>query len=40
VDGALTDLVEREQAILNSLDEAERTVLAGLLRRVVVPFDA
>jgi DNA-binding MarR family transcriptional regulator len=39
VDSALTDLVEREQAILSSIDDSERTVLAGLLRRVVVPFD-
>ncbi len=40
VDGALVDLVHREQAILGNLDGAERTVLSGLLRRVVAPFDA
>ena len=39
VDGALADLVEREEAILASLVESERTVLSGLLRRVVAPFD-
>ena len=40
VDAALKDLVAREHAILGSLDEAERATLAGLLRRVVAPFDA
>jgi DNA-binding MarR family transcriptional regulator len=40
VDAALKDLVAREHAILGSLDGAERTALAGLLRRVVAPFDA
>ena len=40
VDGALAELVQREQAILGSLDDDERTVLSGLLRRVVAPFDA
>jgi DNA-binding MarR family transcriptional regulator len=40
VDGALADLVGREQAILGSLGEDERAVLADLLRRVVAPFDA
>ena len=40
VDGALKDLVARENAILGSLDETERATLAGLLRRVVAPFDA
>lgn len=40
VDGALADLVEREHAILGILDTTERTVLSGLLRRVVAPFDA
>ena len=40
VDAALQDLVAREHAILGSLDEAERATLAGLLRRVVAPFDA
>jgi DNA-binding MarR family transcriptional regulator len=40
VDGALTDLVEREHAILASLSPEDRHVLADLLRRVVAPFDA
>ena len=40
VDGALQDLVAREDAILGTLDGAERGALAGLLRRVVAPFDA
>jgi len=40
VDAALKDLVGREDAILASLDGAERRILARLLRRVVAPFDA
>ncbi len=40
VDTALSDLVEREHAILGALDERERRTLAGLLRQVVAPFDA
>jgi DNA-binding MarR family transcriptional regulator len=40
VDSALADLVEREQAILGSLDDTERNELSALLRRVVAPFDA
>jgi DNA-binding MarR family transcriptional regulator len=40
VDAALADLVEREHAILGILDDGERAVLSGLLRRVVAPFDA
>ena len=40
VDGALTDLVAREEAILGTLDDHERAELSGLLRRVVAPFDA
>ena len=40
VDSALADLVEREQAILGSLDDTERKELSALLRRVVAPFDA
>jgi DNA-binding MarR family transcriptional regulator len=39
VDRALTDLVEREHAILASLSAADRDLLSGLLRRVVGPFD-
>jgi DNA-binding MarR family transcriptional regulator len=40
VDAALTDLVEREDAILSSLSGDERALLASSLRRVVAPFDA
>jgi DNA-binding MarR family transcriptional regulator len=40
VDGALKDLVEREDAIIAILDRSERDTLARLLRRVVAPFDA
>jgi len=40
VDAALHDLVTRENAILGTLDATERATLAGLLRRVVAPFDA
>lgn len=40
VDRALTDLVEREHAILASLDAEERRLLAAMLRQVVAPFDA
>jgi DNA-binding MarR family transcriptional regulator len=39
VDAALADLVERENGILGSLEDSEREVLSGLLRRVVAPFD-
>jgi DNA-binding MarR family transcriptional regulator len=39
VDGALRELAAREDAILTSLDASERQLLAGLLRRVVAPFD-
>jgi DNA-binding MarR family transcriptional regulator len=40
VDGALLDLVARENAILGTLDDDECRTLADLLRRVVAPFDA
>ena len=40
VDGALVDLVARENAILGALDDDARASLADLLRRVVAPFDA
>jgi len=40
VDGALVDLVARENAILGALDDDARAALADLLRRVVAPFDA
>jgi len=40
VERALEELVDRENAILGSLDAPDRSVLAELLRRVVAPFDA
>jgi DNA-binding MarR family transcriptional regulator len=40
VDAALRDLVARENAILGTLDSAQRATLAGLLRKLVAPFDA
>jgi DNA-binding MarR family transcriptional regulator len=40
VEAAIRDLVQRENAILGTLTDAERAQLAGLLRRVVAPFDA
>jgi DNA-binding MarR family transcriptional regulator len=40
VDAALKDLADREHAILGPLDARQREALAGLLRRVVAPFDA
>jgi DNA-binding MarR family transcriptional regulator len=39
-DGALIDLVSRENAILGTLDDDQRKALADLLCRVVAPFDA
>jgi DNA-binding MarR family transcriptional regulator len=39
VDAALSDLVQREHAILGTLDTSERDTLSALLRRVVAPFD-
>ncbi len=39
VDAALADLVTREDAILAGLGPADRDHLAGLLRRVLLPFD-
>jgi DNA-binding MarR family transcriptional regulator len=39
VEAAIRDLVTRENAILGTLTAAERAELAGLLRRVVAPFD-
>jgi DNA-binding MarR family transcriptional regulator len=39
VEAAIRDLVTRENAILGTLTDAERAELAGLLRRVVAPFD-
>jgi DNA-binding MarR family transcriptional regulator len=40
VDRALSDLVEREHVILGTLNAGERSILSGLLWRVVAPFDA
>jgi len=40
VDAALTDLLEREQALLAGLAGGERGTLASLLRTLLAPFDA
>jgi len=40
VDTTLAALLERERALLAHLGPADRTVLAGLLRRLVAPFDS
>jgi DNA-binding MarR family transcriptional regulator len=40
VDAALTDLLDREQALLAALSDDQRPVLADLLRTLLVPFDA
>jgi DNA-binding MarR family transcriptional regulator len=40
VDGALADLLVREQALLAGLDDDKRPVLADLLRTLLAPFDA
>jgi hypothetical protein len=39
VDAAFTDLLDREQALLVSLGDEQRLVLADLLRTLLVPFD-
>jgi DNA-binding MarR family transcriptional regulator len=39
VDGALEGLLDREQALLATLDKTEQRKLAGLLRTLVVPFE-
>ncbi|MEO6821841.1 MAG: MarR family winged helix-turn-helix transcriptional regulator [Candidatus Nanopelagicales bacterium] len=39
VDDALTDLLEHERTILAALPPQERTTLAGLLRRLTLPFE-
>lgn len=39
VDGALADLVEDEHGLLAELSAPEHACLAGLLRRLVVPFE-
>jgi DNA-binding MarR family transcriptional regulator len=40
VDAAFDDLVERERDLLGSLTPDDRDKLAGLLRSLLVPFDA
>jgi DNA-binding MarR family transcriptional regulator len=40
VDAALTDLLDREQALLAGLGEEQRQELADLLRTLLAPFDA
>jgi DNA-binding MarR family transcriptional regulator len=40
VDAALTDLLDREQALLAGLHADQRQLLADLLRTLLVPFDA
>jgi DNA-binding MarR family transcriptional regulator len=40
VDAALTDLLEREQALLAGLAGDQRAILAALLRTLLAPFDA
>ena len=40
VDAALTDLLDREQALLAALSDDQRPMLADLLRTLLVPFDA
>ena len=40
VDGAMADLLDRERTLLAELPEADREALAGLLRRLLAPFEA
>jgi DNA-binding MarR family transcriptional regulator len=40
VDAALTDLLDREQALLAALGEDQRSQLAAMLRTLLAPFDA
>ncbi|MEU0518631.1 MarR family transcriptional regulator [Streptosporangium sp. NPDC006007] len=40
VDGAFADLLRRERALLAGLGKHEQQALAGLLRTLLVPFDA
>ncbi len=40
VDAALTDLLDREQALLAVLGEGQRSQLADMLRTLLAPFDA
>ena len=39
VDAALSDLLGHERELLADLDPGERQVLAGLLRRLLRPFE-
>lgn len=39
VDAALTDLLERERILLAGISKADRTQLADVLRKIVLPFD-
>ncbi len=40
VDAAMSDLLERERALLTALDAQQQGDLAALLRTLVAPFDA
>jgi DNA-binding MarR family transcriptional regulator len=39
VDGALADLLDREQELLAALTSRQQDQLSGLLRSLVVPFE-
>lgn len=39
-DAAMTGLLERERELLGALDSQQRATLAGLLRRLLLPFDS
>lgn len=39
VDQALTDLLDRERVLLDSVSTEKRTVIADLLRQIVLPLD-
>lgn len=40
VDAAMADLLERERSLLADLPAHDRDVLAGMLRRLLSPFEA
>jgi DNA-binding MarR family transcriptional regulator len=40
VDGAMSDLLDRERTLLAELPETDREALAGLLRRLLAPFES
>ena len=40
MDGALSELLDRERALLTGLGDAEQRQLATLLRSLVVPFES